>query len=56
MLPPVEYNGIHDDDIFLGDGNHLDDISTLNGLSFFGDPSNPINISVYTFNLIIAYW
>ena len=27
LLPPVEYNGIHDDDIFLGDGNRLDDIS-----------------------------
>ena len=26
LLPPVEYNGIHDDDIFLGDGSHVDDI------------------------------
>ena len=26
LLPPVEYNGIHDEDIFLGDGSHIETI------------------------------
>ena len=26
LLPPVEYNGIHDEDIFLGDGSHIESI------------------------------
>ena len=26
LLPPVEYNGIHDEDIFLGDGSQIESI------------------------------